>query len=211
MARARKGELSAKAAIMGLLVERSDTINGVKSRLEAKFPGASWSPSIAYRAVDSLAEDGYVRIAAGGAERSLHLYEATPEGVGWFKRWLGEFSAPVLRDALRAKLEYVGDESALRSVVEAIREQEQDAFEASEAAHLRLNRARRRGELGAARDAGWESRLRYALMSDEVLWWRNRGVRLKRLRENLERPEGRLEGSRPGEGDDGDDDRWRRR
>lgn len=200
MAPARKGDLSAKAAIMGLLVERADTINGVKARLEEKFPGASWAPSIAYRAVDTLADDGFVRIAAGGAQRSLRVYEATSEGVGWFRRWLSEFSDPVLRDAMRAKLQYVDDESDLLVLIAAIREQEEVAFEASEAAHLRLNRARRRGDLGSARDTGLQSRLRYALMSDEVVWWRNCGVRLKRLRENLEGPDERLES--PGEADD---------
>jgi DNA-binding PadR family transcriptional regulator len=204
MARARRGDLSAKAAVMGLLVQRSDTINGVRSRLEEKFAGAGWSSTVAYGAVDSLAEEGYVRVAAGGAERSLHVYEATAEGVSWFRRWLSDFSAgpPVLRDVLRAKLEYVADESDLLVVVAAIREQEEACFGESEAAHLRLNRARRRGELGSAKDPGWEIRLRFALMSDEVLWWRDWGKRLKRLRENLEDPGERLEG--PGEGDEDD-------
>jgi len=181
---------------MGLLVQRSDTINGVRSRLEEKFAGAGWSTTVAYGAVDSLAEDGYLRVAAGGAERSLHVYEATEEGVGWFRRWLSDFSAgpPVLRDALRAKLEYVADERDLQVVLAAIREQEEACFGESESAHLRLNRARRRGELGSARSAGWEVRLRFALMSDEVLWWRDWGRRLKRLRENLEDPGERFEG-----------------
>lgn len=193
MARVRKGDLSAKAAIMGLLVERQDTINGVKTRLEEKFPGAKWSPSIAYRAMDTLADDGYVRIAAEGGERSLHLYEATTTGEDWFRQWLGEFSAPVLRDTLRAKLQYVDDENELLAILAAIREQEEAAFQSSEAANIRLNMARRRGEFGSARGEGWEGRLRYGLMSDEVLWWRNWGERLKRLRENLEGPREQLE------------------
>jgi DNA-binding PadR family transcriptional regulator len=185
MARARKGDLSGRAAVLGLLIKQPDTINGLKPRLERKFPGA-WGPTIVYSAVDNLAKDGHVRILTPAAERSLDRYEATSEGVEWFRRWVGEFSVPVLRDAVRAKLEYVSDEHELRMLLEAIREQEESCFAASNAAQYRLNRARKRGELGSARDAKWEMRLRYALMSDEVSWWRDWGVRLKRLREGLE-------------------------
>jgi hypothetical protein len=200
MAPARKGDLSAKMAILGLLVQRSDTIYGVKSRLIEKFPGASWSRTIAHNSVSSLAKDGHVRVAVGGAEPGLDLYEATSEGMGWFRQWLVEFEQgpPVLRDALRAKLEYVADEATLLAVIEAIREQEDACFDESEAAKARLRRAIRRGELGSARDAGWESRLRYALMSDEALLWRDMAVRRKRFRESLEDPEERFES--PGEG-----------
>jgi DNA-binding PadR family transcriptional regulator len=203
MTRVRKGDLSAKAAIMGMLVERPDTINGVKTRLGKEFSGARWSPSIAYGAIDSLADDGYVRIAAEGAERSLHLYEPTPEGEGWFRRWVGEFSTPVLRDTLRAKLQNVDDENELLELIAAIREQEEVAFQSSETATIGLNTARRRGEFGSPRGKGLEGRVRYALMSDEVLWWRNWGERLKRLRENLEGPQEQLEGAGNGGGDSG--------
>jgi hypothetical protein len=196
MAPARKGELSAKMAILGLLVQRSDTINGVKSRLLEKFPGANWSSTIAYGAVSSLAEDGHVLLAVGGGERGLDLYEVTSEGQGWFRQWLVEFAEgpPALRDALRAKLEYVASENDLLAVVMAMREQEEACFEQSEAAKVRLSRALRRGELGSVKDAGWESRLRYALMSDEPLLWDEMGKRLKRIRQSLEGSEEQLEG-----------------
>jgi DNA-binding PadR family transcriptional regulator len=204
MAPSRKGDLSASVAILGLVIQRSDTINGVRSRLVERFPGAGWSRSIAYGAMTSLAERGYVRVAVGAAERSLDLYEATPEGVGWFRQWLGEFSAapPVLRDALRAKLQYVSDERDLRAVIEAIREQEEACLDAGDAAKIRLNKARRRGLLGPAKGAGWESRLRSALMTDEVLLWRDMATRLQRFRVDLEGDDEQLEGLH---GDGGDD------
>jgi DNA-binding PadR family transcriptional regulator len=185
MARARKGDLSGRAAVLGLLIKQSDTINGLKPRLERKFPGA-WGPTTVYSAVDHLAKDGHVRIVTEGVERSLDRYEATPEGVDWFRRWVSEFSVPVLRDAVRAKLEYVSDEHELRMLLDAIREQEEACFAASNAAQYRLSRARERGELGSAKGEEWEMRLRYVLMGDEVSWWREWGVRLKRVREGLE-------------------------
>ncbi len=196
MARLRKEEFSAGMAIMGLVIQRSDTINGVKSRLAERFPTARWSPSAPYEAINSLAGRGYVRVAVGGTARSLDLYEATPEGIGWFRRWFEDLleEPPVLRDALRGKLEYVADEQDLQVVIEAIREQEEACFEASHAANARLDRARRRGELGPAKSGDWESRLLYGVMTYDVKLWSDRGALLKRLRETLEGPDERLDG-----------------
>jgi DNA-binding PadR family transcriptional regulator len=202
MAPARKGDLSGRTAVLGLLIEQPDTINGLKPRLERKFPGA-WGPTIVYSVVDNLAKDGHVRIVAQGVERSLDRYEVTPEGVDWFRRWVSEFSVPVLRDAVRAKLEYVSDEHELRMLLEAIREQEEACYAASNAAQYRLNRARERGELGSAKGEEWEMRLRYVLMADEVSWWRDWGVRLKRMRTGLEDSGEWQEGSDGGSDGDG--------
>ncbi len=195
MARLRKEEFSAGMAIMGLVIQRSDTINGVKSRLAERFPTARWSPSAPYEAINSLAGRGYVRVAVGGSARSLDLYEATPEGIGWFREWFEDLleEPPALRDALRGKLEYVADEHDLQVVIEAIREQEEACFEASHAANARLDRARRRGELGSPKSGDWESRLLYGVMTYDVKLWSDRGALLKRLRETLEGPDERLE------------------
>ncbi len=196
MARLRKEEFSAGMAIMGLVIQRSDTINGVKSRLAERFPTARWSPSAPYEAINSLEGRGYVRVAVGGAARSLNLYEATPEGIGWFRKWFEDLleEPPALRDALRGKLEYVADEQDLQVVIEAIREQEEACFEASHAANARLDRARRRGELGSAKSGDWESRLLYGVMTYDVKLWSDRGALLKRLRETLEGPDEPLDG-----------------
>jgi DNA-binding PadR family transcriptional regulator len=194
MARLRKEEFSAGMAIMGLMIQRSDTINGVKYRLAERFPTARWSPSVPYEAIKSLAEHDYVRVAVGGSARSLDLYEATPQGIDWFRKWFEDRleEPPALRDALRGKLEYVADENDLLVVIEAIREQEEACFEASHAANARLERARRRGELGSAKSADWRSRLLYGVMTYDMKLWSDRGSLLKRLRETLEDPEERL-------------------
>lgn len=195
MARLRKEEFSAGMAILGLVIQRSDTINGVKSRLAERFPTTRWSASTPYEAMGSLAERGYVRVAVGGTARSLDLYEATPKGIDWFRRWFDDRldEPPALRDALRGKLEYVADEKDLLVVMEAIREQEEACFEAGHAANVRLERARRRGELGSPKSKGWESRLLYGVMTYDVKLWSDRGSLLKRLRETLEGPDERLE------------------
>jgi DNA-binding PadR family transcriptional regulator len=196
MARLRKEEFSAGMAIMGLVIQRSDTINGVKSRLAERFPTARWSASAPYEAINSLEGRGYVRVAVGGAARSLDLYEATPEGVSWFRRWFDDLleEPPALRDALRGKLEYVADEKDLLVAIEAIRLQEEACFEMSDVANARLGKARRRGEIGSSKSGDWKSRLLYGVMTYDMTWWSHRGAILKRLRETLEDPEDQDEG-----------------
>jgi DNA-binding PadR family transcriptional regulator len=196
MARLRKEEFSAGMAVLGLVIQRSDTINGVKSRLAERFPTARWSPSVPYEAINSLEGRGYVHVAVGGSARSLDLYEATPEGISWFRRWFEDLleEPPALRDALRGKLEYVSDEKDLLVAIEMIRLQEEACFEISDAASARLEKARRRGEISSTKNGDWKGRLLYGLMTYDVTWWSHRGAILKRLRETLEGPEDLDEG-----------------
>lgn len=191
MTRLRKEEFSAGMAIMGLMIQRSDTINGIKPRLAERFPTARWSPSVPYEAIKSLAGHGYLRVAVGGAARSLDLYEATPEGISWFRRWFEDLleDPPALRDGLRGRLEYVADEKDLLVVIEVIRLQEEACFEISDAASTCLEKARRRGEVGSPKSGDWKRRLLYGVMTYDVTFWSHRGTILKRLRETLEGPE----------------------
>jgi len=183
----RKGELSSTMAILGLLIERSDSINGVRLRLEDRFPSADWGSSIGHSAMSSLFRQGFVRPVKDSGS-SQDPYEVTPEGVERFKKWLSEFATtpPFARDALRAKLRFVSDEDGLLTVMKAIGDQEEACFEAAEEARLRLNRAIRLGQLGPAKGADWESRLDSAMMADEAGVWSDMGRRLKRFREDLE-------------------------
>jgi DNA-binding PadR family transcriptional regulator len=191
-------------AILGLLVQQPDTINGVKLRLTERLPSGGWSRSIAHGSMASLARQDFVRVSREGAERSLDLYEATPEGVERFREWLSEVAVapPVLRDALHAKLQFIADEDDLLAVVEAIRGQEDACFDAAEAARRRMNKARRLGRLGPVKGADMESRLLSAMMIEEVAMWGDMGRRLKRFRKDLEGvedPDERLWG--PGDAD----------
>jgi DNA-binding PadR family transcriptional regulator len=185
---ARKGDLTATMAILGLLVERPDTVNGVKLRLTERFPSAGWSRSIAHGAMPSLVHQGFVRMIREGAGRSLDVYEAAPSGIERFRKWLSEFSAapPVLRDALHAKLQFAADADNLIAVVRAIRGQEEACFEAAEAARIWVHRARHLGQLAPAKDADRESRLLGAMMIAEMRMWSDTAKQLKRFREDLE-------------------------
>jgi DNA-binding PadR family transcriptional regulator len=187
MAPSRKGDLTASVAILGLVVEEADTLNGVRSRLAERFPDAGWSRSIAYSAMPSLARQGSIRMIRGGTERSLDLYEATPAGVASFRRWLRQVPAPPgLRDALRAKLEFVASEDDLLAVLEAIREQEEVCIEAAYDARRRLAKARRQWQRGRAKEEDWRSRVQRALLADEARLWDAASERLRRLGLDLE-------------------------
>jgi DNA-binding PadR family transcriptional regulator len=187
MALSPKGDLTASMAILGLVVQEADTLNGVRSRLAERFPNAAWSRSIAYSAMPSLARRGSIRIVRSGAVRSLDLYEATPAGVASFRRWLRQVPAPPgLRDALRAKLAFVASEDDLLAVLEAIREQEEASIEAAEEARKRLAKARRQWQRGRAKDGDWRSRVQRALLADEARQWDAMSERLRRLGLDLE-------------------------
>jgi DNA-binding PadR family transcriptional regulator len=181
-------------AILGLLIQRSDTASGVALRLTEEFPRTQWSKSIAHNTLPSLAKQGFVRLIEKGPKDSLDRYEATKEGVEEFRGWLRESVAvaPALRDVLHATLALVGDED-LPWLVEAIEDQEESCRQQAEQAQRRRNEARRRGLLG--------SRARNAMMIYEVVLWSQTANRLERLRKDLE-------GGDDGEIDESDEEQW---
>ena len=69
-------------AILGLVVQKTDTVNGLGVRLIERFPDAQWSRSVAHNSLPSLEKQGLVRMVDRGAERALDRYEATDEGIG---------------------------------------------------------------------------------------------------------------------------------
>lgn len=192
MASPRSGELSAGLAVLGLLIQQPDTVAGVGLRLEEEHPGARWPRNIVHNTVPSLAGRGLVRIAEEGGERSLDRYEVTPLGAEHFSRWLGESGAvlPALRDAMRAKLRYVDDESQLARIVRDIRDQEDLCVREGEQAMMRYRTAQIMGRLKSVGEQDWRTRVRRALMIDEVSLWYDRAKALRHLREHLEDPRG---------------------
>lgn len=181
-------------AILGLVVQKTDTINGLGVRLIERFPHAQWSRSVAHNSLPSLEKQGLVRMVDRGAERALDRYEATDEGIGEFREWLRTSSAAplALRDAVHAKLEFA-EERDVPDLILAIREEEEACAREFAAASSRLNvqwQLRRLGPPGGTEhraghvDLG--GRVRHALMTDEAMLWGMRARRLRRLRQELE-------------------------
>jgi len=188
-------------AILGLVVQKADTVNGLGTRLVERFPHAQWSRSVAHNSLPSLEKQGLVRMVAQGAERALDRYEATDEGVEEFREWLRACTAapPALRDAVHAKLELAGEED-LPDLIAAIREEEAACALQFAAASSRLNVEWQLKRLGPPNGGDPGGRVRSALLTDEAMLWGMRARRLRRLRQELEDPSEEIE---PPGGDDG--------
>lgn len=103
--------MSAKYAILGLVIERPGYGYQLARRLEERFGSSSFAPSGVYSALDQLSRDELVRAAGemgpGPARRSAPrmIYEATQRGVEHFEAWLlGSSPTPPLRDELHMKI-----------------------------------------------------------------------------------------------------------
>jgi DNA-binding PadR family transcriptional regulator len=181
-------------AILGLVVQKTDTVNSLGARLVERFPHAQWSRSVAHNSLPSLEKQGLVRLVEHGAERALDRYEATEAGVEEFRDWLRASSAAplALRDAVHAKLE-LADEEDVPDLIAAIHEEEEACAREFAAASSRLNvewQLKRLGPVGGAGPAqsapDLRVRVRRALMTDEAMLWGMRARRLRRLRRELE-------------------------
>ncbi len=103
--------MSAKHAVLGLVIERPGYGYQLAQRLDERFGSSGFAPSGVYSALDQLSRDEFVRSAGelgpGPARRAAPrtIYEATEEGVEHFETWMLDPSpAPPLRDELHMKI-----------------------------------------------------------------------------------------------------------
>lgn len=103
--------MSAKHAVLGLVIERPGYGYDLAQRLRERFGSSGFAPTGVYSALDQLSAEGLVRsagcLADGSTERAAPrtVYEATPDGVERFEHWMRSESAPAhVRDELNMKL-----------------------------------------------------------------------------------------------------------
>jgi DNA-binding PadR family transcriptional regulator len=103
--------MSAKYAVLGLVIERPGYGYQLAQRLGERFGSSCFAPSGVYSALDQLSREELVRAAGemgpGPARRSAPrmIYEATERGAERFEAWiLGSSPAPPLRDELHMKI-----------------------------------------------------------------------------------------------------------
>lgn len=103
--------MSAKHAVLGLVVERPGYGYDLARRLRERFGSSGFAPTGVYSALDQLSAEGLVRaagsLAGGSPERGAPrtVYEATEEGREQFDRWMLSTSRPAnVRDELNMKL-----------------------------------------------------------------------------------------------------------
>lgn len=179
--------MSAKHAVLGLVIERPDYGYQLAQRLEERFGASGFAPSGVYSALDQLMRDQLVRSAgelgSGPAKRAAPrtIYEATPGGVEHFESWMFASSpAPPLRDDLQMKIALCRPSDVPRLI---------DMVYSQELACLgRLHDLRRlSGAAQAGAPSEW-SRLMRGLADDaEVAFWNARIEWLQSARAQLER------------------------
>jgi DNA-binding PadR family transcriptional regulator len=179
--------MSASMAVLGLVVQRPDTIAGIAFRLSQTFPRARWSPGAAHTNMPNLAKQGLLRVSREGPEPTLDRYEATPRGVDEFRQWLARSSSlpPALRDGLQAKLEFI-ELNELAGFIETVRKAEHDCRSEYAAAHGRWKAFGGLGSPDSAPDQLLRNKLKAVQLVDEVMLWGAQAKRLASLRSQLE-------------------------
>jgi DNA-binding PadR family transcriptional regulator len=103
--------MSAKNAVLGLVIERPGYGYDLARRLEERFGSSGFAPTGVYSALDQLSSEALVRSAGPRAEATNEraaprtIYEATPKGIDRFEEWmLGSSSLAPVRDELYMKI-----------------------------------------------------------------------------------------------------------
>ncbi len=103
--------MSAKNAVLGLVIERPGYGYDLARRLEERFGSSGFAPTGVYSALDQLSSEELVRSAGSRADATNEraaprtIYEATPKGIDHFEEWmLGCSSLAPVRDELYMKI-----------------------------------------------------------------------------------------------------------
>ncbi len=126
--------MSAKNAVLGLVIERPGYGYDLARRLQERFGSSGFAPTGVYSALDQLGAEALVRSAGSRAvgtnERAAPrmIYEATPKGIDHFEQWmLGGSSLAPVRDELYMKIA-LSKPHNLSRLIELAQVQEQDCL-----------------------------------------------------------------------------------
>jgi DNA-binding PadR family transcriptional regulator len=128
--------MSAKHAVLGLVIERPGYGYDLARRLRERFDSSGFAPTGVYSALDQLRAEGLVRIATTRSppERSAEhagprtVYEATERGREQFDRWMLSATVPAhVRDELNMKIA-LSRPRDLPALIELARTQEEQCL-----------------------------------------------------------------------------------
>lgn len=192
MATVSARELGAPKAILGLIWERPDTVAGLGTRLEERYPGAAWPRSILHNTLGRLVKQGLVLMSERGASPAWHFCELTPLGVSRFEEWLEESTElpPPMRDPLLAKLRHVEGSRQYAARIADLKRRELLTRADLDGALARYRRAQALGELTPAGDEDLKTFAIGAAMMIEVRELQARIKSYQRARGYLEDPLG---------------------
>src|SRR5882672_1786998 len=177
--------MSAKHAVLGLVIERPGYGYQLAQRLDERFGSSGFALSGVYSALDQLARDDFVRssgeVAAVPGSRAAPrtVYEATEEGVDHFEDWmLDASSTPPLRDELHMKIALCRPHNVPRLI---------DVISGQELVCLgRLADLKRLAGQHAASSRDWSRLMRMLAAEAEVAFWNARIEWLQNARALLE-------------------------
>lgn len=185
--------MSAKHAVLGLVIERPGYGYQLAQRLDERFGSSGFAPSGVYSALDQLSRDELVRSAGelgpGPARRAAPrtIYEATEEGIDHFESWMLDPSPmPPLRDELHMKIALCRPRNVPRLI---------EMIEGQELVCLGRLRDLRAGTPEATESSRDWSRLMSLLATEaEIAFWHARIEWLQSARELLEQLRDEREG-----------------
>jgi len=179
--------MSAKYAILGLVIERPGYGYQLAQRLDERFGSSGFAPSGVYSALDQLSRNAFVRAAGelgpGPARRAAPrmIYEATEQGIDHFESWLlGSSPAPPLRDEVHMKIALCRPANLPRLI---------DLIYGQELACIGRLRDIKRTSEGEAPGAvqEWSRLMRLLARDAEIALWKARIEWLRSARDLLER------------------------
>ncbi len=195
MGRTTAQPLSAGEAVLGLVIEQPGNSYQLERRLEGRFGSAQFGHATAYHALKRLTKQGLIRpiddssrsaeAPAGAPKETAELptttYEATPEGLAYFRHWLRASTAtPPVREELQAKISFCGPQDLPR-MVEIVREAELACAAQLEDLNERMRRQRR-----LEGDDPWRRLMGMIVTAGDVAWWDSRIKWLQTLRQYLQ-------------------------
>ena len=177
--------MSAKHAVLGLVIERPGYGYQLAQRLDERFGSSGFALSGVYSALDQLARDELVRSSGetaaipGSRAAPRTVYEATEQGVDHFEDWmLDASSTPPLRDELHMKIALCRPHNVARLI---------DVISGQELVCLgRLADLKQLAGQHAASSRDWSRLMRMLAAEAEVAFWNARIEWLQNARALLE-------------------------
>jgi DNA-binding PadR family transcriptional regulator len=186
MSSTRAVGLSAGEAVLGLVIEQPDRGFSLERRLEQRFGSARFTYSTAYNALYRMERRGLVRVADGDAHGADEaVYEATPEGVEHFRRWVRSSMHPtVLRDEIHARVALC-EPRDLPRLIEILHAEELACLAELDGIRGRIVAEQRSA---VVRDASqeWSTLMGRGVADAEAAFWGGRITQLSRLRSYLD-------------------------
>lgn len=178
--------MSAKHAVLGLVIEHPSNAYRIASGVRRQLRFAGLADSYPYWALEKLETEGLVRRVDengdplhNGAPCRRAIYEATPKGMASFEEWLlSTASEPPLRDDLHFRIALCRPRDAPR-MIELIHGQELVCLG-------RVQDLKRASQSDLVEGSEWDRMVRVISRDAELAFWHARIEWLQGVREMLE-------------------------